>query len=579
MCGIAGFLAKPGAQPDLKALDQMERALLHRGPDGRGAYHARGVALRHTRLAIIDLKGGAQPLIHDGRALVANGEIYNDPSLRRDLSHIAFKTGSDCESPLYLWPWLGSNYVDALRGMYAIAFVDQTDDVDRAALSRDPFGIRPSYYVETVRGVAFASEPRALIAGGFAKPSCRASAVKQLLQTQFVAGADTIYAGIKRVQPGETLLIEDGTITARHYREAIHGEIDHGLAEEAALKAFDKIWLETVSLHQRADVPSGLFLSGGIDSAAILAAMARLDSRRPVAWTARFDCGSVDEAAAARRMAAACRAEHEVITVTQKMFWDDLPKIVACMDDPAADYAIVPTWFLARAARRDLTVILSGEGGDELFGGYGRYRRACRPWWRGGRAPRCRGIIDSIMSGSVDFSWRADKVTVPGDTCFRAAQRLDIETWLPDDLLLKLDRCLMAHGLEGRTPFLDVGLARLAWRLPDRLKTRHGQGKYLLRRWLSQQCGQANAFASKQGFTVPVGSWIAAEARRLGPLLQRQESLRAAMPGVDINAILQKMSDRKLRKAAWVLLFYALWHRIHIEGVSQNGDVFEVLAG
>ncbi|MEE8659181.1 asparagine synthase (glutamine-hydrolyzing) [Sorlinia euscelidii] len=578
MCGIAGFLARPGTQIDIDALDRMERAILHRGPDGRGAFEARGVGLRHTRLSIIDLEGGAQPLIHDRLALVANGEIYNDPLLRQDLSYIAFKTGSDCEAPLYLWPWLGAHHVDALRGMYAIAFVDQGDEVDRAALSRDPFGIRPLYYVETRQGIAFASEPQALIAGGYAAASCRPEAVTQLLQTQFVAGSETIFLGIRRARPGETLVVENGAITSRQFKPAIEGDIDRGMTEEAALKALDKILLDSVAVHQRADVPSGLFLSGGVDSAAILAAMVRLDSRRPVAWTARFDTGPVDEAAAARRMAAACGAAHEVITITERMFWEDLPKIVACMDDPVADYAIIPTWFLARAARRDLTVVLSGEGGDELFGGYGRYRRACRPWWRGGRAPRCNGIMSAVLPKWKDTSWKTDLSAAPGDTRFRAAQRLDIATWLPDDLLIKLDRCLMAHGMEGRTPLLDVELARLAWRLPDRLKTRHGQGKYLLRKWLDQQCSQADAFAPKQGFTVPVGAWMAAQAARLGPLLHQQAALKAAMPGVDIGAIVQKTGDRKARKAAWVLLFYALWHRIHIEGVPCDGDVDEVLA-
>ena len=215
------------------------------------------------------------------------------------------------------------------------------------------------------------------------------------------------------------------------------------------------------------------------------------------------------------------------------MIWRHLPEIVACMDDPAADYAIIPTWFLARRARQDVKVVLSGEGGDEIFAGYGRYRSAMRPWWRGGRVmrgarhlrPAGRAARRARWPGATASRRPRRRRRRPGARRLAVAQATDVADWLPHDLLLKLDRCLMAHAVEGRTPFLDPGVAAAAFRLPDALKVRRGMGKWLLRQWLARNCPAAQPFARKQGFTVPVGAWIAGQGARLGPLV-------AAQPGV-----------------------------------------------
>ncbi len=219
-----------------------------------------------------------------------------------------------------------------------------------------------------------------------------------------------------------------------------------------------------------------------------------------------------DERPAARAVAEAVGAEHVEILFTEADFWRLLPQIVSAVDDPAADYAMLPTFALAGAAREaGLKVILSGEGGDELFGGYGRYRSVLRPWWAGGRRPRARGVLDDlgVLRGEI-AGWRdgiaAAEVHAAsrGRTPLQAAQAVDCTDWLPNDLLTKLDRCLMAHGAEGRTPFLDTEMAVLAFRLPDELKIQHGLGKWLLRRWLAGQLPQSQPLARKRGFTVPV---------------------------------------------------------------------------
>jgi asparagine synthase (glutamine-hydrolysing) len=306
--------------------------------------------------------------------------------------------------------------------------------------------------------------------------------------------------------------------------------------------------------------------------------MARLDSR-PLAFTAGFDVpGAADERAQAAAMAKSVNARHVSIEITEADTLRHLPEIIACMDDPAADYAIIPTWFLARRARQDVKVVLSGEGGDELFAGYGRYRSAIRPWWQGGRPMRARGTFSRLPILRPGNAHRQPRIAAPpGATPLQAAQYADVTTWLPDDLLIKLDRCLMAHAVEGRTPFLDPAVAAAAWRLPDTLKLRDHQGKYLLRAWLAQAMPAAKPFAPKQGFTVPVGAWIARHSKRLGPLVAAQPGLaEIAYPG-RVKALFARAERHG--HAAWTLLFYACWHRAHIEGHKTGADIFEFLAG
>jgi len=578
MCGIAGMACLPGYRPDPEILDRMAQALRHRGPDGGGLHRTDTAALVHRRLSIVDLEGGAQPLVHGAVALVANGEIYNDPALRHVLADAPFRTGSDCESPLFLWPQLDAGYTFELRGMYAIALLDESGPQTVLALSRDPFGIKPLYYTQIQSGILFASQPQALLATGLVPRTIRPEARDQLLQVQFVAGRETIYPGIMRVLPGETLRFVDGVLEYAKKQPAVHGAIEKSLTEETALGRLDAALMDSVQAHERADVPFGMFLSGGIDSSAVLAAMTRLGNGAPLAWTARFDTGGVDESAQAAGLARSLGAQHRILTVSEAMVWRHLPEIVACLDDPVADYAVIPSWFLARDARKDVTVILSGEGGDELFGGYGRYRRAMRPWWCGGRLPWRRGMMDGVCTLPNGRKWRQDFVPPAGETRLKAVQRLDLSEWLPNDLLIKLDRCLMAHAIEGRTPLLDPALSALAWSLPDSLKIRGGQGKYLLRRWVEKNVPDAMPFAPKQGFTVPVGEWIAAQGDRLGPLVARNMAFEGVIAPGTILALFTRATGRRERHAAWALLFYALWYRIHIETGSFEGDVFETLA-
>ncbi len=589
MCGIAGFALEADARRTAPAvLSMLAAALAHRGPDGAGHTLLGRVALVHARLAIIDLAGGDQPLFSGAAALVANGEIYNDLALRAALPEVHFASGSDCEPPLHLWLRDGVGFASRLRGMYAIAIHER--GTHNLTLARDPFGIKPLYIAEFEHGLAFASEPQALLAAGLVRRGLRPQARDELLQLKFTTGRETIFPGIARVLPGETVRIAGGRVLDRQRISALPDGPVEEIDEATALARLDAALEESVALHCRSEVPYGLFLSGGIDSACVLHAMARVAAEPVRAFTAAFEHGeAADESEQAGVVARAAGARHEVLRIDERTVWRHLPEIVACLDDPVADYAVIPTWLLARRARLDVKVILSGEGGDELFAGYGRYRRAMRPWWRGGRTMRRRGTFDGLdVLRTHPRDWRhglaATELTLGGRTGagrgsrLLAAQEADICEWLPNDLLVKLDRCLMAHGIEGRTPLLDPAVAAASFRLPDELKIRGGMGKWLLRRWLETRMPQARAFAPKQGFTVPVGAWIARAGDRLAPLVARQEGVAEIASADAVARLFRNAGGRRAQHAAWTLLFYALWHRTHVLGQAPAGDVFETLA-
>lgn len=570
-------MATGGAEADQASLGRLVNALRHRGPDGDGTYAARNVALGQTRLAIIDLETGNQPLYEPGGAvLVANGEIYNYLELREELDTADFATHSDCEPPLHLYRRHGLDFVDHLRGMYAIALYDPIEG--HLVLARDPFGIKPLYYAQTPAGFAFASEPQALLAAGLIEPRINAEARAELFQLQFTTGAETIFEGISRVLPGETVVVRDGRVVARRRRTALPGDGAAAWDEREALDRLDAALRDSVDVHQRSDVPYGMFLSGGVDSSVLLALMSQLNDQPVHAFTAGFIGSSVgDERAHAREVAKAAGAETVDIAIGPEDFWREMPKIAAAMDDPTADYAVVPTFMLAEAVRREgLKVVLTGEGGDELFAGYGRYRSATRPWWRGGRGMRARGVFDGLgVLRDTPAGWRDGFAAVEQTidtgalTRLQVVQATDCADWLPNDLLLKVDRCLMAHGVEGRTPFLDPEVASVAFRLPDELKVRDGLGKWVLRRWLDGRLPESAPFGRKRGFSVPVAEWIHDAGPDIATLVAHQPGVTEMCEPRAVQSLFAK-SGKRQGFAAWLLLFYALWHNHHVLGIDGS---------
>ncbi len=572
-----------GGRPvDRALLERLAGALHHRGPDSRG-FHVDGpVGLVDTRLAIVDVEGGRQPLFAPGgAALVANGEIYNAPELREELGG-HFNTLSDCEPAVHLYERRGLDYAEALRGMYAIAIHDPANK--RLVLSRDQFGIKPLYYVETPELFAFASEPQALFAAKLIPPRMNAAAEAELLQYKHTTGEDTIFVGVQRAAPGETLVVEDASIVDRRRIPTLARRPVERTTMAEALTRFEMVMTESVAVHLRTDVPYGLFFSGGVDSSILLKLMQRL-SRTPVkAITVGYEGRQAgDESFDAMELARSAGADCRRIEMRAADFWTLAPRVAAALDDPTADPAVLPTYLLGRAAREDgLKVTLCGEGADELFGGYTRYRRARLPLPRFGDKER-RGAFDDIASLRQRFTgWSKglDAIQAEQARLWRSkmavVQAVDCVERLPNGLLVKLDRCLMANSVEGRTPFLDKAVADFALSLPDNLKVNLRFGKVLLREWLSHALPQARPFAPKQGFNPPVGAWMAAEAERLGELVAAQPAIAELAPPEVVRGVFAHAASAA--QPAWSLLFHALWHSHHMLGVPADGDIAEVLS-
>ena len=584
MCGIAGVMTRNGSAPDSAMLNQMQSAIAHRGPDGFGRLVRDDVALIQVRLAIVDLTTGDQPLFgisndrQTGTALVGNGEIYNNPDLRAAMPQAGFRTRSDCEPPVFLYDTLGTAFADRLRGMFALAVHDPI--ARRLVLVRDPFGIKPLYYAENAAAFAFASEPQSLLAAGFGSRNPSHARVAELLQLKFTTGAETIFPGIYRALPGETLVVEQGRIVARHRSQALPEGAPRPIRHGDALQQLDDVLSNSVSAHLQSDVPYGLFLSGGVDSAALLALMTRLTGNRIQALTVGWaGAEGVDETAEARRLARAMGAECERLEMGEADFWNLAPQIAACIDDPTSDAAVLPSWMLGRAARAaGLKVTLCGEGGDELFGGYARYRKQRAPLSWFARKPRSAGVFGHAIPGLT--GWRDGLAAAEASagavrSAVQAAQFVDCQEWLPNDLLIKLDRTLMVHGVEGRTPFLDPLVAEFAFTLPDSEKVGLRRGKVLLREWLEGAFPQAGAWARKKGFKPPVGGWIARRGKALADQIAMQPGVAQVVPNEVVQAVIANAAEAS--QPAWSLLHYALWHSVHVLGISAEGSIGEVL--
>jgi asparagine synthase (glutamine-hydrolysing) len=578
MCGIAGILNGSGSAR------AMIEALTHRGPDGIRIEEGENRSLAHARLSIIDLEGGWQPLHAAGSTVIGNGEIYNYVELAAEHGlNDRLATGSDFEPLLHLYGAENTEALGALRGMYGLCLIGADG---KLALARDRFGIKPLYYVRSGPRVAFASEPRALFAGGEAAPEMAVDQAENLLALNYTLGSATIFKGVRRLNPGEEQADTGGGMADLPARPhwLLRRPAKPFASEAEAIDRLDTVLEDSVRVHQRSDVRYGLFLSGGIDSASIATLMSRLNARPVTAFTCGFDAPeAADERAQAERVARALNLDWREVSFGEEDFWRVLPQIAWALDDPTTDFATLPTYKLAEAAKGVITVVLTGEGGDELFAGYGRYRRALRPGWLGGRPAEPQVDAPFLKDGGMGAlaRWReaarmSEEGASTGLTPLQQAQWADIQTWLPNDLLLKLDRCLMAHGLEGRTPFLDREVAAFAFDLPDRLKVRGRHGKWLLRKWLERVCPAAQPWARKQGFTVPVAAWIAPLARDLGPRIAASPGVRAVC---DVEMVKAVFADDAHANHRWPLLFFGVWHAIHLEGATPAEALAGVLGG
>ena len=593
MCGIAGVLMKHGS-PDEGALRRMGDALAHRGPDDLGVHVAGPLGLLQTRLSIIDLEGGHQPMADGPLTLVANGEIYNFVELRRALEAQGrrFATRSDSETILHAYALDGLDALPSLNGMFAFALYDAGRH--ELVLGRDRLGIKPLYYAALPDRVVFASELKAILAVWPRQPELDPGALVQYLESRFNTGDQSLVCGIRRLPPGTTLVVDaDLKLRLRRYWSLLDvrpRRLDFGRADGEFEPLFHQVMLE----HLRADVPCGLFLSSGVDSGVLLATMSELTGRPVRTFTVGYrDGGAGNELPEAAAIARRFGAEHTEIVLDRDTVFRRLPHTIWATDDLLHDYACLPTSFLAEQAASGLKVILTGEGGDEVFAGYGRYRRApLQRWVKNLVAPgsggfRTRGQWSRRWMQRVfgaELKTAASARREPFIAAWRATpdvwsdvarcQYTDLCTWLPDDLLVKADRVSMAFGLEGRVPFLDHRVVEFGLGLSDELKVSGRQGKLFLKRWAERRIPREHLWQRKRGFYVPVPRWLKGELLDgLAARLPAHPVIRRWFQPDGVAALVQEQQQGgNVARLIWGLMQLAIWYRIFVDGKVPGLD-------
>ncbi|MEQ1948430.1 MAG: asparagine synthase (glutamine-hydrolyzing) [Bryobacteraceae bacterium] len=548
MCGINGILHYDPSRPvEPTVIERMRAAQVHRGPDDSGTWIQKNVGLGFNRLAIIDLSGGHQPMQSEDGAvcLVFNGEIYNFEALRAELSGLGhrFRTKSDTEVILCAWQQWGEPCVAKFRGMFAFVLWDERKQILFGA--RDRLGIKPLYYWAGGQSFAFASELKSLIEFNDVPRRLDPVALEQFLRHRYVLAPRTMLEGVRKIPPAHSFVVSNGRIRLQRYWSLPEGPARR-VSEADAVEEFRHLMDETLRLHLISDVPLGAFLSGGLDSSAVVAWMKRIGATDIKTFTVGYDSPE-SELPFAKRVAQHVGSDHHELILTPQHFRDLLPKIVWHMDEPVGDEASLPLYFLSEFAKSKVTVVLSGEGSDEIFLGYEAYAWQSQISQRNsipGLVPAARlafalfpsrfqsyrNLIGVPLESRYQGLSRVFRPTElrqvfapPGEldgsvsalyeSCQRAepAERMsfvDINSWLPDDLLVKADRMTMAASLELRVPFLDHHLVEFAWQLPVSLKLAGQTGKHLLKRSVADLLPQEIIHRTKMGFPVPLKSWF-----------------------------------------------------------------------
>jgi asparagine synthase (glutamine-hydrolysing) len=637
MCGICGIVStNRDVAPSRARLEAMRDSMTHRGPDAAGLYIEAGVGLGHRRLSIVDVEHGQQPMFSDNRRFVVvyNGEMFNHPSLKPQLeaSGVHYRTRSDTETLLHLFERYGEKAVDHMRGMFAFAVWDTVER--KLVLGRDRFGVKPLYYLHQSDGsLLFASEIKGLLAATDSSPKLNLSALPDFLANHATSGEETLVAGVRRLAPGHTMVWQDGSISTRRYWDLQYGAqvatSQPNPADEAALVTeFTNRFTEAVRIRLMSDVPLGMFLSGGIDSAAITAVMAGLVTDPIRTFSVAFSEREANELAYARMVASAFRTDHREVVVSPQQFFAALPRLIWHEDEPMAHPSSVALYFVSKLASQHVKVVLTGEGSDEMLAGYNRYRvtnfnarfgalyerllprlarraivrtiaglpRTSRIAQRVSRTFLTRGTdLDSLYFDNFAVFARLDQRALLtkkiqahiGDVdpyvAFHAAldrvrdrplvsQLLyaDVNTYL-HELLMKQDQMSMAASIESRVPFLDHPLAEWIANLPQSMKLRGTTTKWILRAAMKHRLPAAIIDRPKMGFPVPIGAWLRGAWRPLlDEYLLGDRALDRGLfePNAVKALIAEHLAGYNHSERLWALLTFEIWARITLDGNS-----------
>jgi asparagine synthase (glutamine-hydrolysing) len=615
MCGISGLFHYDRRRAvDVHTLRRMRDVTSHRGPNDHGEYVSTNVGLSFNRLSIIDLSGGHQPMSNeDGTVwIVFNGEIYNFPELRKELISVGhvFRTVSDTETIVHAWEEYGEECVGKLRGMFALVIWDERRQILFGA--RDRLGIKPFYYYADEGRFAFASEIKSLIELPDIPREVDPAALGEFLRRRYVIAPHTMFRDIHKLQPGHTIRVTPGGYRVNRYWDLPLG-CDSRISETEAVERLDSLLDDCVRSHLVADVPLGAFLSGGLDSSCIVGLMSRMGAEVKT-FSIGYDSPE-SELDYARIVSQHFHTKHHELRLSPVAFRDILPKIVWHMDEPVGDSAAIPLYFLSEFARQNVTVVLSGEGSDEIFAGYEIYSRML-DFERYNRLPFA-GVAGKLLGGCLGdnklrkyaevlghpiedrysgvgglFSPRqatelsfGQSLSHNGGTAayercrnvdtLRRMSYVDINGWLADDLLVKADRMTMAHSLELRVPFLDHHLVEFAATLPGNLKIRKGAGKYLLKKWATPLLPREIIERRKAGFPVPTRSWFRAElagyAREV--LLARNGPSSEFFSAQAVETLLTAHQREDRSDQIFSLLVFDSWHRQYIKTKSTPPPV------
>jgi asparagine synthase (glutamine-hydrolysing) len=628
MCGIAGLACVDRHHPvERELLFRMTDSMRHRGPDAEGFHFAPGVGLGHRRLSIIDLSTGDQPIYNETGTVVVvfNGEIYNFAVLARELRAAGhhFKTVSDTEAIVHAYEEFGLDFVTRLHGMFAFALWDEPKR--RLVLARDRAGKKPLYYHVDRERLSFASEIKGLLEDVSIKRQLRPEGLYDYFTFGSVPGPDTVFHGIHQVPPAHLLVWENGRATLREYWD-VRFEANSRMSESEALDEFANLFDEAVRARMVAEVPLGAFLSGGIDSSAVVASMARQSGRPVVTTTVGFAESAHSEADHARLVARAIGSDHHELLVRPDAV-TDLPSLVWYLDQPFADPSALPTYYVSRAARGRVTVALAGDGGDELFAGYQRRYGVNRmedrlrrmlpglvrhgvlgplgriyPQWDRLPRPLRLKLVLSNLGQTFERAYFSDmslfreserqslltpelQQAVRGHDPFAAFARhfepvrdadplsrilyVDFKTWLTDRVLVKVDRMSMACSLEVRAPLLDHTIVEFAARVPSHLKFNGRVSKYLLKRHVAERLPALAIHRQKQGFNLPLAEWLRKDLREVARdlLFSVRSTQRGYVRPAEVTRMwaAHQQAHRDHAPRIWALMILELWHRAYID--------------